>query len=86
MKIRVYHGYYGCDTGCCGHWVEVEGDSGGIYDQFEFGHPGGIEDKKAYARELIEPILKRHYPQCIDTIDWDTIDISGVTGFNDCVL
>lgn len=32
-KVIVYHGLYGCDTGCCGYWVEVDGRS-----SFEFEH------------------------------------------------
>ena len=25
-KVVVFHRYYGCDTGCCGHAVMVDGD------------------------------------------------------------
>lgn len=34
--LRIYHTYYGCDSGCCGHAVEVQdGDIRRFNFQFE---------------------------------------------------
>lgn len=35
MRVVVYHAGYGCDTGCCGHVIELNGEEHG----FEFIHP-----------------------------------------------
>lgn len=34
VAINVTHGWYGCDTGCCGHHVAIGDDQ-----QFFFEHP-----------------------------------------------
>lgn len=33
-KVIVYHRYYGCDTGCCGHAVNVFDDDVAARDAF----------------------------------------------------
>lgn len=79
--IRVFHRYYGCETGCCGHSVEVDEEE--IRGAFIFGHPGQSEkDKRKFAREMIEEALKEQYPECLASIDWDTVDLSGLR--SDC--
>lgn len=50
MRIIVTHGMYGCDTGCCGHYIEVDGKE----VDFDFSHPKGKEDLKSYAEELVK--------------------------------
>jgi hypothetical protein len=64
MKVVVYHGYYGCDTGCCGHVVTVDGK----HEKFEFDHPWD-EDHKEFAVELARSVLGRdvHF----EDLDWD---------------
>lgn len=74
MIIRVYHSGYGCDTGCCGHVVEVEDDDGATREQFEFDHPYGA-DSAAYARALAEQVIAEKWPECAATIDWSTVEI-----------
>lgn len=64
MKIIVYHGGYGCDTGCCGHWVKVDGkDVGG----FEFSHPYG-ENALEYAQQVVR---ERFGEDRVKDLDWD---------------
>lgn len=63
------HGGYGCDTGCCGHWVEVDGERIG---QFEFGHPGRDEDFRKWAEALIEEV----YPGHSGDLDWENSRVS----------
>lgn len=47
MRVVVYHSYYGCDTGCCGHVVAV-----GDKEKFYFDHPYG-EDPRTFAEALV---------------------------------
>jgi hypothetical protein len=51
-KVIVCHRGYGCDTGCCGHVVEVDGEQVG---GFHFAHPYGetTEDLKTFAEGLV---------------------------------
>lgn len=51
-KVIVYHKSYGCDTGCCGHVVEVDGAQEG---NFHFAHPNSnaTEDLRAFGEELV---------------------------------
>ena len=72
MKIRVLHAYYGCDTGCCGHILEVDDDE--VDGSFEFGHPDD--------RELLRAYILRHIPkECHETIDWPAVEFES-TAFN----
>ena len=77
MTVRVYHSGYGCDTGCCGHIVELNGER--QYD-FDFGHPdsNSDEDRKKYARAFAEEVIKKEHPECLPSIDWATLDFEDV--------
>lgn len=70
MRIIVYHGYYGCDTGCCGHYIIVEDGEvpDGANDGMTFEHPYK-QDPKAWARKLLlsEGFSEEH----LADIDWD---------------
>ena len=74
MQVKVYHSGYGCESGCCGHIVEVDDENFG----FEFTHPCG-EDKKKWAIELAKEKIAKSSPECLASIDWDTIDFDGVS-------
>ena len=52
-KVIVYHQFYGCDTGCCGHIVEMDGKRVG---GFEFIHPSNESEAeaKAFARSKLD--------------------------------
>ncbi len=78
-RVRVYHSRYGCDSGCCGHVVEVTRPDGTKCDAFEFDHPdvefrGG--DASAWAIALAKDVIASRWPECVDTIDWSTADVS----------
>ena len=30
MRVVVYHEGYGCETGCCGHYVRLDDDQGEV--------------------------------------------------------
>jgi hypothetical protein len=86
-KIKVYHSNYGCDTGCCGHRVEVTKKEDEEWDNskewFIWSHP--YEDfseeinLKSWAIKEARKILKKKFPECLDSIDWNTLDISDVS-------
>lgn len=70
--IRVYHKSYGCETGCCGHSVEVDGVDIGF--DFEHPHVLGEAERRAWAREFVEEMLRKHAPECLaEGIDWDSM-------------
>lgn len=76
MKVIVYHSYYGCDTGCCGHTVELINDDGSIIDsEFQFGHPYSAKteaDQRAWAIALAKDIIQDNLgdDHTVD-LDWD---------------
>ena len=68
MKIIVYHSYYGCDTGCCGHTVEIQDDDGKrIKEEFAFDHPSG-EDVVEFAKRLIK---EEYGEDHVKDLDWE---------------
>lgn len=68
-RVIVYHGGYGCDSGCCGHWVQIDGDR----ERFDFGHPATGEDFRTYAEELIAETFG---PEHVKDLDWKNSYIS----------
>jgi hypothetical protein len=63
-KVTVLHASYGCETGCCGHVIEVDGEQVG---RFQFSHPYG-EDKIEFAKKLITEVLG---PEHVADLDWE---------------
>jgi hypothetical protein len=70
ITVRVYHAFYGCETGCCGHIVKIDGHDG----EFNFSHPSG-KDERSWAIDLARKTIAREWPECLKSIDWDTIEI-----------
>lgn len=68
-KAIVFHRGYGCDTGCCGHVVEIDGEQVG---QFTFDHPYG-QDFHEFIRELVEEQAGAEH---VADIDWDNCLVS----------
>ena len=71
-KVVVLHMGYGCDTGCCGHVVEVDGEQVGGFD---FGHPVSMAsmDVQDYVRTLV---TKEYGVDHVADIDWDHCIVS----------
>ena len=67
-KVIVYHSYYPCDTGCCGHVVSIEGGE----SSFEFSHPCN-KDFRAFVKELV---TKTFGAEHVADIDWDNCIVS----------
>lgn len=65
-KIIVSHAFYGCETGCCGHVIQIDGEQVG---SFNFGHPWtGEDDFREWAEELIAEELG---PEHVKDLDWE---------------
>lgn len=62
-KIVVTHRGYGCDTGCCGHAIEIDG----VEHSFEFDHPHG-DDARKFAEEMIRDELGEEH---VADLDWE---------------
>lgn len=62
MKIIVYHEFYGCDTGCCGHIIETDNKK-----EFMFAHPHG-GDFRQFAENLI---AEKYGAEHVSNIDWE---------------
>lgn len=61
MKIVVVHGQYGCETGCCGHWIKIDGDVARDTETghmgFAFDHPNPGETPRAFAERVLREEL-----------------------------
>ena len=71
-RVIVYHRSYGCDTGCCGHIVELDGEDVG---PFEFGHPALThsdpsknDDPRQWAEDLVRRALGEEH---VKDLDWE---------------
>lgn len=71
-KVIVYHSEYGCDTGCCGHTVELREEDGTYDCTFEFAHPYGTD-----SRTWAEAMVRAEYgEEHVKDLDWDNCVIS----------
>jgi aerobic-type carbon monoxide dehydrogenase small subunit (CoxS/CutS family) len=64
-KILVMHRYFGCDTGCCGHCVEIDGKE--LPRSFDFAHPYD-DDELAFAEKLIRSTMGDEH---VKDLDWE---------------
>lgn len=69
-RIIVYHGAYGCDTGCCGHWIEIPdtGQSKFSFDHCSWNGTATIEEKKQFAQQKV---LEAFGPDHVADLDWN---------------
>lgn len=67
-RVIVYHAGYGCESGCCGHVVELDGEM-----HFEFTHPFDIDlsDRDAVKRWACELIADTLGSEHVADLDWD---------------
>lgn len=61
-KVVVYHDYYGCDTGCCGHTIEM-----GDKSKFLFDHPY-CKDFREWAEEIVASTFGAEH---VADLDWE---------------
>jgi hypothetical protein len=62
-KVVVYHAFYGCDTGCCGHVVELDGK-----EHFSFSHWWGDEAALEWAKQLVRDVWGEEH---VADLDWE---------------
>ena len=73
MKVIVYHSGYGCETGWCGHWVQLDYEKDeGVKERFQFDHPYKDDDYKEYVRNLVTEEFGEDH---VKDIDWDNCKI-----------
>ena len=57
VAVVVYHSRYGCQTGCCGHRIELrddpEDEDNWTRSAFEFGHMAEGDDPLEFAKRLV---------------------------------
>jgi len=71
MKIIVQHGGYGCDTGCCGHWVEC--DQPPRKRGFHFDHAyHDDETPQQFAERLIRETFGDAH---VADLDWENCQV-----------
>lgn len=63
MRIVVYHKRYGCETGCCGHSVRMEGGR----EEFMFDHPYNADPRK-FAEDLVREVFGEEHTK---DLDWE---------------
>lgn len=71
MKIIVYHGTYGCDTGCCGHVIEDPDDDFGS-TRFVFDHQEADESAIEFAKRVV---AEEFGPEHVADLDWDSCEV-----------
>lgn len=71
-RVIVYHTSYGCDSGCCGHTVELQDD-----ERFEFTHPpyippsASVEVRDRVYREFAEDLVREVFgEEHVADLDW----------------
>lgn len=68
-RVVVYHAYYGCDTGCCGHRIEVGDDES---HKFAFDHCDDDEDPFEFAKRLV---TEEYGVAHVADLDWANSEI-----------
>jgi len=63
-KVIVTHNYLGCDTGCCGHFIDIDDDQIDFFDD----HPYEGDDPLAFAKRLVLQSLGEDH---VADLDWD---------------
>lgn len=66
-RVIVLHREYGCDTGCCGHVVELDGKE----SEFQFAHPYE-DDPLEFAKELVRSTFGEQH---VADLDWENCHI-----------
>lgn len=69
MKVIVYHTYYGCETGCCGHAIKVDGAE--EFKTFDFDHPDARDDREWAIRFARKAVDKKYGVDHTFDLDWE---------------
>lgn len=72
--VVVWHSFYGCDTGCCGHRIYMGDDAVQVAEddqykgEFVFDHPYGVEKELEWAKELV---TETYGAEHVADLDWE---------------
>jgi hypothetical protein len=80
MKVIVYHTHYGCETGCCGHRIELQYPDETHHEAFEFEHWSGEGDPVEFAKRLITDQFGEEH---VKDLDWENCRIES---YKECVF
>lgn len=75
VKVIVFHRGYGCETGCCGHAIEVDGEE--LAGSFTFSHPYGsynatMDERDSAFRAFAEELIVDHLgADHVADLDWE---------------
>lgn len=73
MKVTVYHRGYGCDTGCCGHAIKIDGEE--LRGSFDFTHPY-CKHHKQWAVEFAQKVIEEKFgPEHTFDLDWENCEV-----------
>jgi hypothetical protein len=72
-QVIVYHSTYGCETGCCGHVVEVYENYKETGHTFAFDHPNMNETPAEFAKRLVTEEFSADH---VADLDWDNMVIN----------
>lgn len=84
MKIaKIIHRGYGCDCGCCGHAIEIDGveKAFGLTDHPDPDHVTAPESVEAWAKEFVSYQLT---DEELEDVDLEHIDFSGAVTSKSC--
>ncbi len=65
-RVVVFHRDYGCETGCCGHAIKIDGVE--AERSFDFDHPYPNESPREFAERLITQKLGAEH---VADLDWE---------------
>ena len=63
-RVIVYHGLYGCETQCCGHYLELNDDMSNMH----FDHPDEGESIEDFVKRLV---TTEYGEEHVVDIDWE---------------
>lgn len=69
-RVIVFHARYGCETGCCGHVVQV-GDGDWTEDNFQFTHPYVARTSEEIRNWIQELVTEQAGAEHVADIDWE---------------
>lgn len=74
-RVTINHDFYGCDTGCCGHYIRGYNERGDIVcSDFTFHHPDAdtVADIYEFTARQVREVFGHHIP--VDLENSDLID------------
>ena len=79
-RAIVFHAGYGCDTGCCGHVVQVGADERFVFEHADesVGYEGYELTDDDIRKFVREQVAEEFGAEHVADIDWDACIVRGV--------